>query len=585
MQTNYITGYNETYTQIEEYLTNVQQLKDSVTKKEFANSFKINKEDIDKLSKQVTTMIEDNKPITFKSKIDNSLTNVAVFQKELIKHFDDKVLPKNEFDDNQTHFLETMLEYISVMKNEIYYKKIGDDASKFNSFVSNNIFMSSDCDNILSDNVIAEYYLETAISDTASLEYDLHEKEIKLLSSIKKNFSNISDMFEPKEFDNFKKGDNFKNIITQNIDNMNGNSYDDDFIDFIVAYFRYLHSVQTGTEVDDEIKLLKENLIMNLCKLLQKSDLFKYLLSEEPGEINSLYSLFIDFVKYEYIQLIKLSKNKSDIYSKNIDSKKNKKTKMATITNKDTPTDFKIFQIENNKKELINSLKKDIDKLMNETINLKRKLFDRVEKIEKIDLFMFDKNIKKFLDDITETLEKFEGLRQEYKESLNKNEMGKLNILLLEQYLKQYYIKLNSMFNKLNQTLNQANDLILVSQDSISNNEINSLDENLLSNEENDSDVSISISDEIDSYNKFLNISKYLKEESIKQFFNTIEFKSIVNNVAISIYSFKELLNKIKSEIKKYLEDFLNSNIYFSLSKTIDTISDFLGCIEEFLKK
>ena len=38
---------------------------------------------------------------------------------------------------------------------------------------------------------------------------------------------------------------------------------------------------------------------MNLCKLLQKSDLFKYLLSEEPGEINSLYSLFIDFVKYE----------------------------------------------------------------------------------------------------------------------------------------------------------------------------------------------------------------------------------------------------------------------------------------------
>ena len=79
-------------------------MKDSVTKKEFANSFKINKEDIDKLSKQVTTMIEDNKPITFKSKIDNSLTNVAVFQKELIKHFDDKVLPKNEFDDNQTHF-------------------------------------------------------------------------------------------------------------------------------------------------------------------------------------------------------------------------------------------------------------------------------------------------------------------------------------------------------------------------------------------------------------------------------------------------------------------------------------------------
>ena len=69
-------------------------MKDSVTKKEFANSFKINKEDIDKLSKQVTTMIEDNKPITFKSKIDNSLTNVAVFQKELIKHFDD----------NQTHF-------------------------------------------------------------------------------------------------------------------------------------------------------------------------------------------------------------------------------------------------------------------------------------------------------------------------------------------------------------------------------------------------------------------------------------------------------------------------------------------------
>ena len=56
-----------------------------------------------------------------------------------------------------------MLEYISVMKNEIYYKKIGDDASKFNSFVSNNIFMSSDYDNILSDNVIAECYLETAI--------------------------------------------------------------------------------------------------------------------------------------------------------------------------------------------------------------------------------------------------------------------------------------------------------------------------------------------------------------------------------------------------------------------------------------
>ena len=234
-------------------------MKDSVTKKEFANSFKINKEDIDKLSKQVTTMIEDNKPITFKSKIDNSLTNVAVFQKELIKHFDDKVLPKNEFDDNQTHFLETMLEYISVMKNEIYYKKIGDDASKFNSFVSNNIFMSSDYDNILSDNLIAECYLETAISDTASLEYDLHEKEIKLLPSMKKNFSNISGMFEPKEFDNFKKGDNFKNIITQNIDIMNGNSYDDDFIDFIVAYFRYLHSVLTGTEVDDEIKLLKEN--------------------------------------------------------------------------------------------------------------------------------------------------------------------------------------------------------------------------------------------------------------------------------------------------------------------------------------
>ena len=138
-------------------------MKDSVTKKEFANSFKTSKEDIDKLSKQVTTMIEDNKPITFKSKIDNSLTNVAVFQKELIKHFDDKVLPKNEFDDNQTHFLETMLEYISVMKNEIYYKKIGDDASKFNSFVSNNIFMRSDYDNILSDNVIAECYLETAI--------------------------------------------------------------------------------------------------------------------------------------------------------------------------------------------------------------------------------------------------------------------------------------------------------------------------------------------------------------------------------------------------------------------------------------
>ena len=56
-----------------------------------------------------------------------------------------------------------MLEYISVMKNEIYYKKIGDDASKFNSFVSNNIFMRSDYDNILSDNEIAECYLETAI--------------------------------------------------------------------------------------------------------------------------------------------------------------------------------------------------------------------------------------------------------------------------------------------------------------------------------------------------------------------------------------------------------------------------------------
>ncbi len=48
---------------------------------------------------------------------------------------------------------------------------------------------------------------------------------------------------------------------------------------------------------------------------------------------------------------------------------------MATITITDIPTDFKIFQIENNKKELINSLKKDIDKLINEIINLKRKLF------------------------------------------------------------------------------------------------------------------------------------------------------------------------------------------------------------------
>ena len=145
---------------------------------------------------------------------------------------------------------------------------------------------------------------------------------------MKKKFSNISGMFEPKEFDNFKKSDNFKNIVYQNIDIMNGNSYDDDFIDLVVAYFRYLHSVLAVTEVDDEIKLLKENLIMNLCKLLQKSNLFKYLLSEEPGEINSLYSLFIDFVKYA-IQLIKLLKNKSDIYTKNIDSKKNKKAKMA----------------------------------------------------------------------------------------------------------------------------------------------------------------------------------------------------------------------------------------------------------------
>ena len=76
---------------------------------------------------------------------------------------------------------------------------------------------------------------------------------------MKKKFSNISGMFEPKEFDNFKKSDNFKNIVYQNIDIMNGNSYDDDFIDFVVAYFRYLHSVLTGTEVDDEIKLLKEN--------------------------------------------------------------------------------------------------------------------------------------------------------------------------------------------------------------------------------------------------------------------------------------------------------------------------------------
>ncbi len=75
-------------------------------------------------------------------------------------------------------------------------------------------------------------------------------------------------MFEPKEFDNFKKDDNFKNIVTQNIDIMIGNSYDDDLIDFVVAYFRYLHSVLAGTEADDEIKLLKENLIMNLCKLL-----------------------------------------------------------------------------------------------------------------------------------------------------------------------------------------------------------------------------------------------------------------------------------------------------------------------------
>ncbi len=48
---------------------------------------------------------------------------------------------------------------------------------------------------------------------------------------------------------------------------------------------------------------------------------------------------------------------------------------MATITITDIPTNFKIFQIENNKKELINSLKKDIDKLINEIINLKRKLF------------------------------------------------------------------------------------------------------------------------------------------------------------------------------------------------------------------
>ncbi len=107
------------------------------------------------------------------------------------------------------------------------------------------------------------------------------------------------------------------------------------------------------------------------------------------------------------------------------------------------------------------------------------------------------------------------------------------------------------MFYKLNQTLNQANDLILVSQDSISDNEINSLDENLVSNIESDSDVNISKSDEIDSYNKYLKISKYLNDESIKQFLNTIEFKSIVNNVAISIYSFKDLLTKMKREIKK----------------------------------
>ena len=101
-------------------------------------------------------------------------------------------------------------------------------------------------------------------------------------------------------------------------------------------------------------------------------------------------------VEYKYIELVKSNINKADLHTKNT-SKKNNKTKTATLTN--MPIDFKILQIENCK----NSLKKDLDELMDKSKGLKRYLFARVGKIEHNNFLRFNNDVKSFLNNCIDT--------------------------------------------------------------------------------------------------------------------------------------------------------------------------------------